>query len=268
MSLAAKFRDLRARILPALAMAALAAGLFWYGGQVFSFAIAFLIGLLLFEWTSLCAEETGIGLLPRLLLIVGGAALVAGAPFMPAWAILTGLASLAVAFWGVNYRRIGRWTLPITVLIILAGIAAVELRASAPVLLLATALCIIGTDSGAYLAGKAIGGPKFWPAVSPNKTWAGIFGGIALSILLALMVTLFTKVPLQAALPFGLLVAISGFIGDFGESALKRHFGVKDSSSLLGAHGGAMDRFDGHTVALVCVGTIESLLGPGALMGA
>lgn len=110
-------------------------------------------------------------------------------------------------------------------------------------------LLVWGADVGAYFAGRAFGKRKLAPNVSPGKTWAGVYGGMATSILVSVAVTLMFLPPLSAlqwtalVLVSALLVAIS-VLGDLLESLLKRYRGIKDSSQLLPGHGGVLDRID------------------------
>ncbi len=103
-----------------------------------------------------------------------------------------------------------------------------------------------GTDVGGYFAGKALGGPKLAPRISPGKTWAGFFGGIALaaavSVAISAMFVLWEPVPLAL---LAIFLSIVSQIGDLFESALKRHFDLKDSGGLIPGHGGILDRVDG-----------------------
>jgi phosphatidate cytidylyltransferase len=112
------------------------------------------------------------------------------------------------------------------------------------------------TDIGAYFAGRSIGGPKLAPAISPNKTWAGLFGGmIAASLLGGLWVV-------ELGLPRRLLLlapmfAVGAQLGDLFESGLKRRAGVKDSGTILPGHGGVLDRLDGLVVVATLTGLAE-----------
>lgn len=110
------------------------------------------------------------------------------------------------------------------------------------------AFTVWGTDIGAMFAGKAIGGPKLCPTVSPNKTWAGLLGGAFTSAMAAVGLFYAVDVPILS-LPLSLALAISITVisqaGDLFESRLKRVFGVKDSGALIPGHGGALDRVDG-----------------------
>ncbi len=106
------------------------------------------------------------------------------------------------------------------------------------------------TDIGAYLVGMRFGRRKLLPKVSPNKTVEGFLGGIVSAVVVAVIFMLFNK-SLYAGYPFWgmllLVVIFSIFVqfGDLVESAIKRHFGVKDSGRLIPGHGGILDRFDG-----------------------
>ncbi|MGI4732063.1 MAG: phosphatidate cytidylyltransferase [Janthinobacterium lividum] len=100
------------------------------------------------------------------------------------------------------------------------------------------------TDIGAYAAGRAVGGPKLLPAVSPNKTWAGLIGGVALASVFGAAMHIGYGLPLRLTLATPLLAVLAQG-GDLYESWLKRRAGVKDSGSLLPGHGGVMDRLDG-----------------------
>ncbi len=100
------------------------------------------------------------------------------------------------------------------------------------------------TDIGAYFAGRGIGGPKIAPAISPNKTWAGLAGGMLGALLLGWALDRFAGLDWRLAMASPLL-AILAQVGDFFESWMKRRAGVKDSGVLLPGHGGVLDRLDG-----------------------
>jgi phosphatidate cytidylyltransferase len=117
------------------------------------------------------------------------------------------------------------------------------------------------TDSGGYFAGRGIGGPKLWPRVSPKKTWAGAIGGFAASLAVA---GGFAAFDLGKAGPLLLLSAVLSAVsqlGDLFESAVKRRFGVKDSSHIIPGHGGLMDRLEGFVAAVVMAALLGLLRG-------
>lgn len=109
-------------------------------------------------------------------------------------------------------------------------------------------LCVVwATDIGAYFAGRMIGGAKIAPSVSPNKTWAGLLGGMLAAALVGVIISFFTPYPNSFfnAIGTSMLLAIIAQTGDFFESWLKRRAGVKDSGMLIPGHGGILDRVDG-----------------------
>lgn len=108
-------------------------------------------------------------------------------------------------------------------------------------------LVVWATDVGGYFAGKGIGGPKLAPRISPKKTWAGLIGGVLLSALVTFLMHIWFDFGRDAPLLVLLsaLLAVWAQVGDLVESALKRHFNVKDSGGLIPGHGGLLDRVDG-----------------------
>jgi phosphatidate cytidylyltransferase len=119
------------------------------------------------------------------------------------------------------------------------------------------------TDSGGYFAGRGIGGPKLWPRVSPKKTWAGAAGGFAASLAVAAGFAAFDLGRIGPLLMLSGALSVVSQLGDLFESAVKRRFGVKDSSHIIPGHGGLMDRLDGF-VAAVVVAALFGLLRGGA----
>ena len=142
----------------------------------------------------------------------------------------------------------------LVVWILLAGWGLIEIRLThGLVALLWLVLVVIASDVAGYFAGKSLGGPKFWPAISPKKTWSGTVAGWAAAGGVGACVALLTATG-WVAVPLSILTAFAGQMGDIAESAVKRRFGVKDSSDLITGHGGLFDRFDallGATLFLV-----------------
>ncbi|SFV33568.1 phosphatidate cytidylyltransferase [Hyphomicrobium facile] len=170
---------------------------------------------------------------------------VVGAAVVAALAIGSGRARLSGA--GVMYTA-----LPV--------VALVWLRSDEPLGFLATLFVLIAvavTDIAAYVSGRTIGGPKLWPEISPNKTWSGLLGGITAAGFAGLLFSFFTGsgTPLWLA-GLGLATGLVAQCGDLAESALKRHFGLKDSGGLIPGHGGFMDRMDGIVTASVLAALI------------
>jgi phosphatidate cytidylyltransferase len=114
-----------------------------------------------------------------------------------------------------------------------------------------------GTDIAAYFAGRAIGGPKLWPAVSPKKTWAGAIGGTLGGIAAGLLAARLMGVAAGPMLALvACLLSVVAQAGDLLESAIKRHFGAKDASQLIPGHGGLMDRLDGFLTAVAAAAMV------------
>ena len=120
------------------------------------------------------------------------------------------------------------------------------------------------TDIFAYFGGRLIGGPKLWPRISPSKTWSGTLTGVAAGALAGTFVSvrdLMEPTSIVCVFALSLSAAILSQAGDAFESAMKRRFGVKDSSRLIPGHGGAMDRLDGFIAATLFAFTIGLLRG-------
>ncbi len=117
-------------------------------------------------------------------------------------------------------------------------------------------LVILGTaaaDSGAYFAGRAWGRSKLIPHISPNKTWAGFWGGLLSCVLAVVLFAWPMHIPAWHIPLLGAAIGLSSVLGDLCESLLKRSFGVKDSSTLIPGHGGLLDRLDSILFVLLVV---------------
>ena len=116
------------------------------------------------------------------------------------------------------------------------------------------------TDVTAYFVGRAVGGPKLWPKVSPNKTWSGFLGGLAGAVLAGTSLAAFADAragydmaDIVTIVTLSGIASVASQAGDLAESAMKRHFGVKDSGRLIPGHGGFMDRLDGFAAVAILV---------------
>ncbi len=119
---------------------------------------------------------------------------------------------------------------------------------------------VVVTDVAGYFAGRLIGGPKFWPRVSPKKTWSGTVAGWAGAALVGLA---FQRIggAGAAVVPLSVMLSVASQWGDIAESALKRRMGVKDSSQLIPGHGGLFDRFDAMLGASVFMLLVTAIFG-------
>jgi phosphatidate cytidylyltransferase len=246
--------NLGSRVIVGVFLAAIAIADIWVGGPVFALMIGIGVGIVLWEWSAM----HGIGLPWRIagLAVLAGACLLAHVG-LPLQALgLLGAATLGFLLLSVLVRASSkRW---ISTGLVYAGLPAVALiwlrqQPDGFALVMWTMGLVWATDIFAYFAGRAIGGPKIWTAISPNKTWAGLVGGMAAAALFSVVFAHFGGWPQPAVgmALIGALLAIVAQAGDFFESWLKRRAGVKDSGKLLRGHGGVMDRVDG--LVPVCI---------------
>ncbi len=243
------------RIVVGAFLAAVAIADVWVGGPAFTLMIAAGVGLVLWEWgtmhgTRVAWRVAGLGVLACVAMLAH-----VGEP-VAAIAMLAGGVLLFVAI-SMMARHAGkRW---LSTGLFYAGLPAVALiwlrqQPDGFALVMWTMGVVWATDIFAYAAGRAVGGPRIWPAVSPAKTWAGLAGGVAAAALFSALFAAWRGWG-SAAVVMGLIgagLAVVAQMGDFFESWLKRRAGIKDSGSLLGSHGGMMDRVDG-LVPVACV---------------
>jgi phosphatidate cytidylyltransferase len=117
------------------------------------------------------------------------------------------------------------------------------------------------TDIMGFVAGRAIGGRKLWPAISPNKTWSGAIGGLVGALAAGLAVGALTTNALTPIAILSTILSMVAQVGDLLESAIKRKFGAKDTSDLIPGHGGLMDRLDGFIAAAFVAAVIGLVRG-------
>ncbi|WP_054117484.1 phosphatidate cytidylyltransferase [Porphyrobacter sp. AAP60] len=238
--------DLPVRLASAIVMLVIAGGALWLGGWFWTaFVLALGLGVL-WEWNKLVGRF-GASAVVETLWFFGGVIYIGGAA----------LAMLVV--------RNGRQVFPFDPQA--TGYGPLEVLA-------AFILPVVAVDVGAYFAGRAIGGPKIAPRISPSKTWAGLGGGAVLAALVGVVVEIsdfgpavmpgYTALGLGMAVVGGVLIAVLAQAGDFFESWMKRRAGVKDSGALIPGHGGLFDRLDGFLAVffmLFVIATVPVLLG-------
>ena len=273
---AKKWGDLRKRALSAMVLGPAALACIWLGAEAFTGMLAVGVALLAWEWVHMCGRRVRV--LPGMavpLAVFAAGALAVGDQVRLALVVL--LAGFVITWWFAQHmaeltQSAGR--LAIGVLYIgLAGIALIELRhdteaGRANVLFLF--LIVWASDIGAYTAGRLIGGPKLWPAISPNKTWSGAAGGLLSAVLVGLACA-WSFSPQARFLPIvatAALLGVASQIGDLLESAIKRQFNVKDSSKLIPGHGGLLDRLDGVLATAPVAALLSFALGQGRLLWA
>jgi phosphatidate cytidylyltransferase len=238
----------------------------WIGG--FIFAVFWWVASLvvLWEWQRLVG---GLRLVERV--AVGALMVALAALFALHNSVLGVIAALVLGAAAVGWiagRRDGAWA-GAGALYASALVASVVLLRISPNFGLASILWLFavvwGADIAAYCSGRLIGGPRLWPSVSPGKTWAGAIAGALAGAVLGLTLAAWTS-RLAALFWLGLATAIVSELGDLFESALKRRFGVKDSSGLIPGHGGLMDRLDAFVAASVFAAVVAGLNSRGSFI--
>ena len=249
--------ELSLRVASALVLVPLALGSAYLGGAAFLAVWGAAAGIVLWEWTALVGEPRHVPVMAA-----GAAAFSSGAVLFGLGrpgAALGVLALGAIAVTGLAGSGRKAW--------IAAGgtyagamlAAPAALRSDAEFGLLAIVLLfavVWTTDVMAYFAGRALGGPKLWPAISPSKTWSGaIAGTVGATIVGSALSTLAGLDRMVILALVCAILSVAAQAGDLLESALKRRFGAKNASELIPGHGGLMDRLDGFVAAaaLACL---------------
>lgn len=251
------------RALSAAAMAPTAIALVYFGTPGVEIMLAAIGIVLAWEWTRL----TGVVGDRRTIIVIAVSAIagVAAVAIGNALIGLTILACATVLAWALG--RAGRrlWAAAGN-LYIGAPLIAFEWLRTDPAHGRETAIWLLvavwATDIGAYLVGRRVGGPKLAPAISPGKTWAGLVGGVACAGAVGAAAAAVLERP--STLEWTAASAAVGLVsqgGDLLESAVKRHFQVKDTSALIPGHGGLFDRLDGVLAATVAIALLSFAAG-------
>lgn len=257
-----KWRDLRVRVLSAVVLLVVALGAFLSGPTAFQFLIAGVTGVMIWEMCTLLDPRH------RALPVVAAVAVTAlfiwifrlgRADVFESGLVLLGLcigfALIARQGWWIAFLYGGG--------VLLSGLWLAAFAVLQPDLILMLLGIVILTDVAGYFAGRAFGGPKFWPRVSPKKTWAGIVAGWIVAAVFAGVLAFNAGLPVRIVLIWtiaAMFLSLASQLGDIAESAIKRRAGVKDASDLIPGHGGFMDRFDG-IVGAASLFLVLSLLG-------
>ncbi len=255
-------KNLGMRVASALVLAPLALAAAYLGDWPFALFWGFAAIVVLWEWITLV-----LGPVYRLVFSSGAAAL--GVAALVAWLerpiaalLMVGLGMLSSATFAPRERR--RW--------VASGVAYAGGMLLAPILLRADKVygfmaivllfaIVWTTDILAYFAGRAFGGPKLLPAISPKKTWSGAIAGTVCGVIAAVLVARLSGTLSVWIVAIAFALCVLAQVGDLLESWIKRKFQAKDSGHLIPGHGGAMDRLDGFWAAAVAACVIGLLRG-------
>jgi phosphatidate cytidylyltransferase len=256
-------RNLLMRVIAALVLAPLAIAIAYAGGWLWAVLVTLAAVGLYVEWLTIVGAAGAVRVIASgaVALAVAGLCLASGR--IEAALVVLAIGFVAVAMLSPDRRN---WIATGFLYAGLAEIASVLVRLDASkgfVALIFVLLIVWVTDIGGYFAGRGIGGPKLWPRVSPKKTWAGAIGGLVGSLAVAAGFATFDLGKTGPLLVLSALLSVVSQLGDLFESAVKRRFGVKDSSHIIPGHGGLLDRLDGF-VAAVVMAAIFGFLRAGA----
>ncbi|MBV1707587.1 MAG: phosphatidate cytidylyltransferase [Hyphomicrobiales bacterium] len=253
----AKLQDLKIRIISGVVMASLALVCLWAGGWLFSFCWLFLSAMVAFEWQTMVTPQasTTRNIVALVMLLAMASAMNLAGAGAALECLLAGVVAIAALAPAGQRLWAGGGALYAGTLLL----AVMDLRFSLSPFGFLALFWLFGvvwmTDIMAYFGGRLIGGAKLWPQVSPSKTWAGTLSGLISGTLAGAGIVWLAGMPVSW--PLVLLLGVAASLvaqgGDLLESAMKRHFGVKDSSPFIPGHGGFMDRLDGFIAASIFV---------------
>jgi phosphatidate cytidylyltransferase len=250
-------RNLWMRVASAAVLAPLAIGVAWFGDWPFTVFWALAAIAVWWEWIGL-VEPTG----RNVLLVTGVCALVlqailfeTGNPSISLMIVaLSVLAGIVTA--GKQALAVGGGVVYASALLVAAAVVRSDVKYGFAAIVFLYAV-VWGSDIGGFFAGRAFGGPKLAPAISPKKTWSGAIGGTIVAVAAALAIARLFSIPNLAMIgAVALVLSVASQCGDLFESWLKRRFDAKDASGLIPGHGGVMDRLDGFIFAVVAAAVI------------
>lgn len=249
-----RFQDLMPRLVTAAGLAVVGGCAIWLGGMWFTALISVCVGVMLWELATMmrCGPKRA-----RLMAMVGAGGLMTAnvIPIGFGLPLLMLVPMVAVAF----IRRNRRVVVGFTAAIMLAGLSLTQHLSQFGLVWMAwLILVVVASDVCGYFAGRILGGPKFWPRVSPKKTWSGTVAGWLGAGFVGFVWTIWQNSGWET-IGISIALAMMAQMGDVAESAVKRLAGVKDSSDLLPGHGGLFDRFDAMLGAALMLLVIESL---------
>jgi phosphatidate cytidylyltransferase len=260
-----KSSSLQRRVVSALVILPICVAAVWYGGWAYAALLAVISAAMCWEWAGICgAHDNAI----QGTMIIAAIAAPLGLQIygFPAVAGAVAVGSAVVLVLALAKRASNRWILLAGLPYVVFGIVSSGWLRGDDQTGLWTVLwlvaVVVATDIGAYFTGRAIGGPKLAPSISPNKTWSGLLGGMACAGAAGwVMGNAVADGATLLLVGVSVLLAVVAQFGDLIESKLKRHFDVKDASQLIPGHGGFLDRFDGYLTVMPAAALITVSVG-------
>jgi len=254
--------DLGPRVISAAVLVAVIATALYFGSYIFAGLAAIVFGITYREWEQMVTLAP---LAPFGMVLLGLIAVAAVA--FPMFGALGVVAVIAVAGLIATFgdKAVLPWRIGGLIYFGAVLIGVLGMRGTSPAGITAgwyLGIVIALNDSGAYFAGRLIGGQKLVPAISPAKTWSGAIGGWLIGTLAGTIYwVIFTHSPWWLGLLFSALLGLIGQAGDLSESAVKRVFRIKDSGDIIPGHGGFMDRLDSVTFGVLFLFVVGALHG-------
>lgn len=256
-----RWSDLSARVLSAAVLVVIGSVEVWLGGLWFEAFIAIACGLMTWELVRMIDPEK-VGVSVQLGILTGAAVLISY--HVPPLFKLPVLVAPALVGAGQVGRSKTIYAL-FAVWIAASGLGFISIRETMGFGWMVWLISVVvATDVAGYFVGKTFGGPKFWPKVSPKKTWSGTAGGWAAAAIVGAVFAIYAGFGFMFVV-ISVLASMASQAGDIVESATKRKFGVKDSSNLIPGHGGFLDRFDGMMGAALFVLIAGLIYSPGGM---
>jgi len=257
-------RELRLRIVSGVILGILVLAATWAGGLWFRSLAVLIMVLMHYEFSTISNARARAPLANA----IGWMAILATAGFVLTSLPQMALAAILIGGLGAVLAGVMRggalWSATAVFYAGFSGLALAEIRGEGHFGLFAMLFVfaiVWATDILAYFFGRALGGPKLAPSISPGKTWSGAIFGAAAGVVAGVGVALIVRQNVGMMIPvISLLLSIASQIGDLFESWLKRRFDVKDSSRLIPGHGGVMDRVDGLVFAAFAAFLLANLL--------
>ncbi|PID36208.1 MAG: phosphatidate cytidylyltransferase [Rhodobacterales bacterium] len=247
-----KWGDLATRSVSGVVLAFIGLAAIYQGGYAILALVMLVVGVIGWEILRMVAPDSPklwapLGVL--MALSIFGASMTLN----PIWQAVTLLGALLITIGAIGEKADRVRALLYIGWVLVAGFGLILLRVEGMMAVLWLVAIVVTSDMAGYFVGRIVGGPKFWPAVSPKKTWSGTVAGWVGAALVGFF---FIDAVGPMAPVWSMPLAFAGQMGDAAESALKRAKGVKDASDLIPGHGGFFDRFDALMGASLAVGAI------------
>jgi phosphatidate cytidylyltransferase len=266
----ANWRDLGIRTISSATLIPVVLLDVWLGDIWFHLLVALLTVMMAYEWCNVVHDRSSAQFALHAAGALCGAFLVLALDWPGTLLVLAVISLASIAFTVLQKRKLCVWVLLGVPYVGLPAMAFVILRGQthAGMLTIMWLFVVVwAADICAYFAGRLIGGPKLAPRISPKKTWAGLWGAVAGGLAAGFGMGYWVgSTHMIVLVVLGGLLAIVEQLGDLFESALKRHYGVKDSGRLIPGHGGILDRVDGlvaATLFLAVIALVARLFGNG-----